>query len=97
MEDIPYSGVNPNQGVIPNEKIFVLERLQFLFWSEFYHLKSILTKVTSNIFRIIDVLSSVPDPEPDLDPPGSGIIWPQGSRSEINNFGSGSSPFSHHA
>jgi len=39
--------------------------------------------------------SSVPDP----DPPGSEIIWPQGSGSEIINFGSGSGsfPFSHQA
>ena len=45
------------------------------------------------------LFTSIPDP----DPPGSEIIWPQGSGSEIINFGSGSgscsgsgsSPFSH--
>ena len=34
---------------------------------------------------------SVPEP----DPPGSEIIWIQGSGSEIINFGSGCFPFSH--
>jgi len=43
--------------------------------------------------------ASVPDPDPDLYPPGPEIIWSQGSgsRSGIIHFGSGSgsSPFSH--
>ena len=84
----------------PRSRSEILNSFQFLSKIDFLSGSGIQNPKSWTLVRI-KAYADISVPDPERDPPGSKIIRPQGSGSEIINFGSESgsgsrsSPFSH--